>query len=295
MKLLVEFIMQGRRQAMTVAALATFSLFLAWVGAAVVALVILRVGLTQAMSVIFAALAPAAFWAYSLHDIGPFATIICAAALAMVLRTSRSWSLTLVMIPIILGLFTLLLIALAPSFVAYMHAVAVEIITTMQAHAAELEPASADRESMQQMMDRLQPPTELQLMGLFAISQSMTVLLSLCLARWWQALAFNPGGFQQEFHQVRLSKLSAMVSVLGLVLVANVPEYAVWAWLFVVPLVVAGVALVHGLIAQHTKGGHWIILFYLAVAIAPDKLMVLLMLSALIDSAVGFRTRKAVL
>ena len=158
---------------------------------------------------------------------------------------------------------------------------------------AGLEQASADAEAVQRVMDRLQPPTELQLMGLYAVSQSLTVLLSLCLARWWQALAFNPGGFQQEFHQLRLSKLSALFSVLGLALLANSANYAVWAWLFVVPIVVAGFALIHGLIAQKTKGGHWIILFYLAVAIAPDKMIVLLMLLALVDSALGFRGKAA--
>ena len=293
MKLLVEFILQGQRQAMAVAAIATLSLFLAWVGAAVVALVVLRFGLVQAMSVIVAALIPATFWVYFLHDIGPLTTIVCAATLAAVLRTSRSWSTMLVCMPLVLGVFTQILMAAAPDVIAYMHALVVEFINTMQTQTAGLEQASADAEAVQRVMDRLQPPTELQLMGLYAVSQSLTVLLSLCLARWWQALAFNPGGFQQEFHQLRLSKLSALFSVLGLALLANSANYAVWAWLFVVPIVVAGFALIHGLIAQKTKGGHWIILFYLAVAIAPDKMIVLLMLLALVDSALGFRGKAA--
>ena len=277
---------------MAVAALATFSLFLAWVGAAVVALVVLRVGIAPAMSVVFAALIPATFWAYALNDVGPLTTIVCVTALAALLRTSRSWSTTLVLMPMVLGLCTLATIALAPEFVAYFHGLVLKFIAAMQASISELDPAKTDPEAMQQMMDHLKPPTELQIMGLYAVSQAMTVLFSLCLARWWQALAFNPGGFQQEFHQLKLTKLGAVLCVLGIVLVSNIQAYAVWALLFVLPMLVAGLALVHGLIAQNTKSGHWIILFYIALAFAPNQILAILTLLALVDSAVGFRKSK---
>jgi hypothetical protein len=38
----------------------------------------------------------------------------------------------------------------------------------------------------------------------------------LFLGRWWQALLYNPGGFQQEFHSLRLSHAFAIfTAVIG--------------------------------------------------------------------------------
>ncbi|MDA7687599.1 hypothetical protein N8793_05990, partial [Pseudomonadales bacterium] len=69
MKSLADFIMRSPLQGALVSALATASLFLAWIGAAAVALMVLRHGVNRAAIVFLAALVPAAFWMFA-GDIG---------------------------------------------------------------------------------------------------------------------------------------------------------------------------------------------------------------------------------
>ena len=49
--------------------------------------------------------------------------------------------------------------------------------------------------------------------GMVAAGFLLQLLLSLYLARWWQALLYNPGGFGAEFRQLRVHKA---IGVLGL-------------------------------------------------------------------------------
>jgi len=56
--------------------------------------------------------------------------------------------------------------------------------------------------------------------------------MSICLlmlARWWQAVLYNPGGFQQEFHQFKLQPaIAMMLMVLFLAASAGVTVLTGW-------------------------------------------------------------------
>ncbi len=64
MRILAEFIMRGRVQAITVVVLASAVPMMFWLSAAAVSLVLLRRGLNDALSVIVWALLPALLWAF---------------------------------------------------------------------------------------------------------------------------------------------------------------------------------------------------------------------------------------
>ena len=76
--------------------------------------------------------------------------------------------------------------------------------------------------------------------------------VSLLLARWWQALLYNPGGFAQEFRQLRFGKLAANVALVIIVFaLATANELAFNLFFIAIVLMMfQGLAVVHSLVAK---------------------------------------------
>jgi len=259
MKSLADFIMRSPLQGALVAALATASLFLAWIGAAAVALMVLRHGVNRAAIVFLAALVPAAFWMFA-GDIGPLTTLVCAVILAAALRVSQSWSVALLATPFVIGTWCMLIVLLAPEYVETIRLIFEQVL---QGFKARVMSSASDTE--REVLDRINAPSGMQIMGMLAILQALTTIFSLLVGRWWQALLYNPGGFQQEFHALKLDRLHGLVLVGGFIVVASQDSYSTWSWMFIVPLLVAGMALVHGLVAKSKLPVRWLVLFYMAL------------------------------
>ncbi len=284
MKSLADFIMRSPLQGALVAALATASLFLAWIGAAAVALMVLRHGVNRAAIVFLAALVPAAFWMFA-GDIGPLTTLVCAVILAAALRVSQSWSVALLATPFVIGAWCMLIVLLAPEYVETIRLIFEQVL---QGFKARVMSSASDAE--REVLDRINAPSGMQIMGMLAILQALTTIFSLLVGRWWQALLYNPGGFQQEFHALKLDRLHGLVLVGGFIVVASQDSYSTWSWMFIVPLLVAGMALVHGLVAKSKLPVRWLVLFYMALFVF-RPLVALLAAVAVADSALDFRSR----
>jgi hypothetical protein len=284
MKSLADFIMRSPLQGALVAALATASLFLAWIGAAAVALMVLRHGVNRAAIVFLAALVPAAFWMFA-GDIGPLTTLVCAVILAAALRVSQSWSVALLATPFVIGTWCMLIVLLAPEYVETIRLIFEQVL---QGFKARVMSSASDAE--REVLDRINAPSGMQIMGMLAILQALTTIFSLLVGRWWQALLYNPGGFQQEFHALKLDRLHGLVLVGGFIVVASQDSYSTWSWMFIVPLLVAGMALVHGLVAKSKLPVRWLVLFYMALFVF-RPLVALLAAVAVADSALDFRSR----
>jgi len=284
MKSLADFIMRSPLQGALVAALATASLFLAWIGAAAVALMVLRHGVNRAAIVFLAALVPAAFWMFA-GDIGPLTTLVCAVILAAALRVSQSWSVALLATPFVIGTWCMLIVLLAPEYVETIRLIFEQVL---QGFKARVMSSASDAE--REVLDRINAPSGMQIMGMLAILQALTTIFSLLVGRWWQALLYNPGGFQQEFHALKLDRLHGLVLVGGFIVVASQDSYSTWSWMFIVPLLVASMALVHGLVAKSKLPVRWLVLFYMALFVF-RPLVALLAAVAVADSALDFRSR----
>ena len=105
-------------------------------------------------------------------------------------------------------------------------------------------------------------------------------------SRWLQAILYNPGGFRQEFHSLRIENKAALLLALMLLLSGlgvALPE--TWYGYFSIPLMVAGVGLVHGTVALKHLSPLWLFAFYLVFPVI-NQLLVLL---ALADSWYDFR------
>jgi len=51
--------------------------------------------------------------------------------------------------------------------------------------------------------------------GMLAGSLLVSIVLTILLARWWQSMLFNPGGFKKEFYTLRLPRVLLLGVLLG--------------------------------------------------------------------------------
>ena len=279
MHALAEFIMRGRMQAALVAFCGNL---VPVISPAVVGLVGLRKGLSESLLVGLWAVLPSLL-AFYISDLNPLviaasiAGIVVVVLAAEVLKSSISWHYTLIAISGVSAAVAILLSVLMNSE-----------LTALQQMLAEL---FADIRKQQQLTEPGFVPGETFLTGLIGYIVALNAVASLLLARWWQAMLYNPGGFQLEFHQLRLSVREATLLLIGVVFCQlGSAEYFSWAELLGLPLLLSGIALVHFIVANRKLGGHWLVMFYIGL-IMFGPLSLILIAVGFIDSIVNFRSR----
>ena len=272
---LAEYIMRGRRQATLVVGLSVAIPLLFWFGAVVLALVILRRGLSEVAPVLIWGGLPALAWAM-LGDPTPLLLVLGTALLASLLRERNDWSLVVLAAAPLGLIYALILLAMLHE---PMVVLANELQGMMPKVLGELgkDLSEADMARLQSLMLPI-------LAGLTGAVHAVMTLASLILARAWQARLFNPGGFREEFHQLRLKPWMA-VSLLLLVFVA--PQFGDMA--VVAP--VSTVPLLHGIVGIKQLSLAWLIAMYVALLFASQAAVPLIMLLAFIDSLFDFRSR----
>lgn len=132
--------------------------------------------------------------------------------------------------------------------------------------------------------------------GIAAAGMVLNSLLCLFLARGWQAQLFNPGGFRDEFYELRLGKSAALVSlaviVLSMLPMGGLSSMATEVMIVALSLyVVQGFAMIHAIVAIKKLHIAWLIALYLVAMFVLPQLMALVALLGLIDTWVDFRQR----
>lgn len=252
MRALAEFIMRGRMQACLTALLGSFFPF---VSPATIGLVTLTKGSAEGALVALWALLPLVV-GYFISGATPFLTIVSGLALvnmvvvANVLRQTVTWSVTLSGAVIAGGLFAGVSGVL---FGADLASVVLEIDTVF--------------EKMSQQLDQsMAAPSGAMMLAISAWMIALSTIASLFVSRWWQAILYNPGGFQQEFHGIRLeSKLGLSLAVLMGAGMLLPDDYRFWVQLASIPLLIAGLALVHYGVKVKAKGRQWLVFVYLGL------------------------------
>lgn len=278
---LAEFIMRGRRQATLVVGLSVAVPLLFWFGAVVLALVLLRRGWSEGMSVVVWGALPALAWAL-IGDPTPLLVLLGSAALALLLRQRSEWSLvTMAAAP--LGLvFALVLMA---TLQAPLQQLAEQIQAALPQMLSEL--GEVDEAALARLQTMLVP----LLAGLMGATHAAMTLVSLMLARAWQARLYNPGGFREEFHRLRLAPWMGLVLLLAVFGAPQVDGLVLLAPVATVPLLVAGLALVHGVVGIKRLGIGPLVVLYVALLFVWQVLYPLIMILAFIDSLFDFRSR----
>jgi len=278
MLVLARWIMRGTPQAVMAAALTALVPWLFWFSAAVAGLVTLRRGMTTAAPVLIAAAIPAGWW-WMQGDSVPLASILLVTLMATVLRSRMRWTEALIVGSVVCMAMVQLGIFLPASGTGPL--------------LAELRQSSSEVARMLDQLSAQGVDTEMMAALVIGGATGLVVLLAgiacLALARSWQAGLYNPGGFREEFHALKLSgrQLLLLIGLMVLGMVLAVPAASLLAW---VPLLVAGVALVHGFIGLKGMSGFWLVGFYaLLLTTWPTILIVLLL--ALVDTFADFRGR----
>ena len=275
MRALAEFITKGRTQVLIVAVITAILPLLYWVSAAAVGLITLRRGLTDGLGVLLWVLLPAGAWAV-VGDPTPLSVIAGTFILAAVLRQSVSWTQTLVA-AMVVGLFTSLLL---DAMLGELLNQIIDMVQEMFRQSVEGQ-TQLNSEGLRQL-----------LLGGFGAVHTAMMLSSLVLARWWQALIYNPGGFRGEFHALRIPPL--MSGIILLIIVAGPHlglESARWLPMLLLPWIMAGVALLHGSVAKRDLGRSWLVMFYISTFVFGPYVITLLVFAAFIDSFVDIRRR----
>ena len=286
MRALAEFIMRGRMQATLVVAGCAALPLLYWLGAAAGCLVLLRRGLKDALGVLALGLLPALIWWLYSDDPRALLVLLGSASLALVLRASESWNRVL-LVSIAMGV--VFSVVLGTAFGPQIEMLAQALIKVMPSLLGDVyQQMSVDEQAR---FASLITPI---LTGLIAALLQIVSVLSLIVGRYWQALLYNPGGFGREFRAVRIPLGPAMLLLAGMVVTPNLGvQMSMLVPLCSVPLVFAGLALIHGLVAQKRLARFWLVGLYVTLLLFMQLIYPLLVVLAIVDSLIDFRGRLA--
>lgn len=280
MRFLASYIMKGRLQAMTVAAsLALVSLPFppaSIVSSAAVGLVTLRRGAGEGLYVLACACLAAAVMS-SLLSIGYQFALLYGAVfwapvwlIATILREGRLLALA-IEIAVVLGLLGVLAfygLQAAPEQVWG------DVLSAMIQPMLDSNPdvpADQVKQSAQLFAHFMT--------GAFAAGIVYGMLFGLFLARWWQALLYNPGGFRAEFLALRGHRSLALISlaILATAFLSS-GKLAEVSWNLLVVLFVLysfiGTAVLHALFGEMSGARFWVPLLYTTLMLIPHVLII---------------------
>lgn len=270
--------MKGTPQAALVALLASAIPWLFWFGSAIAALVTLRRGMSSGLPVIAAAAIPAGWW-WTQGDPIPLATTLLAILMAIVLRSRMRWSEALIVGALAGAVMIQLGVFLPRADTAMLLEELRQSSTELSAFLDDLAASGVDAKTL----------AELLISGVTGLIVMLAAVACLVLARSWQAGLYNPGGFREEFHALRLSirELVFLVVLLIAGAVLGLPGLGMLAW---IPLLIAGIGLIHGVVGRKGMNGLWLVAFYVLLITTWPMILIVLVV-AMIDTFADFRGR----
>ncbi len=134
--------------------------------------------------------------------------------------------------------------------------------------------------------------------ALLALGLLITWIGSLFIARYWQSILYHPGGFGEEFRELRMGKLPTIFVLIIVAIYAftenqMLGDMAVVAMLF---FCLHGLGLMHGLVKKMQMHTAWLVALYvLIMPIFPSSMIMLILLVSfgMIDSFADFRNTLA--
>ncbi|PCH86118.1 MAG: hypothetical protein COB89_00270 [Piscirickettsiaceae bacterium] len=297
MKALASFIMQGGRQAtIVVASLAILSLLVppvVIVSVAALCLITLRSGAAEGIRVIIGASVATALMGYVLLGTPMvsltylFVMWLPAFLVSLVLRETGKFNVALECL-VLLGMVAVIGIYLMVDNPSQQWAVGIQDVV--------------GRISQQQDLPVTQEEVRIgiefwsqYITGIVIAGSLASLVMSLLLARWWQGLLYNPGGFSEEFSEIRLLPRDGMVFVaLMLAAVSLNNAMGELLWNIDIPVLLlflmVGMSVVQSVVKKKSKGRFFLIVFYVAVFFVPH-LMLPIVLIGLSDVWMDWRQR----
>jgi len=296
MRLLASFVMRGRMQAtMAAAVLALLSLLLPPVtilSAAIVALVTLRRGLGDgALLIAFSTLACGLLSLLAFGAVVPVVSFVLLMWLPVwllsgVLHSTRSLGMTL-QVALVMGLVVIAAQYSQGGDPVASWREALEPFTRSLVEAGIL--VESDQEGLLQMMSAWMP-------GLIAAGFLLQSMTSLLLARWWQSVLYNPGGFRTEFHQLRVGRPLAWITllVLGVNAISGAGSGQLVTYISILLIAgwfLQGLAVIHGIVGLRRANIGWLVGIYALLLFAMPHVAALLALVGFADAWIDLRAR----
>lgn len=293
---MASFVMRGPAQSTMVATvLAMLSIIIPFIGvfsSASVALVTLRLGAVAAgrvllLSTLACGLLMALIFGTPLPALGILLVLwMPVVVLGLLLRNTRSLALA-TQAGLVFGILAILVqyISLGDPVTfwrEYLEPMAQRFI----------EAGVFDQVQSVQVMDQLSQ----MMCGLVSVGFLLQLLISLYIARWWQAILYNPGGFATEYQQMRLHRLvgiaGAVALLLGLLPEKSYPGFIDCLGSVLLGLLfLQGMAVVHGLIKETKSAQLWLVVTYLMLIVFMPQMVLVLISIGLLDIWIDFRTR----
>lgn len=136
--------------------------------------------------------------------------------------------------------------------------------------------------------------------GVVAATLLLTTMINLSLARWWQAMLYNPGGFRQEFHGLRLDWRIAAAALPLAVMSTLFSDGPIQSFgqdamvLFMALFAVPGLALIHSVVAHKKLHRAALIAVYVLMLFLLPQMVMILAATGLTDSWLNFRRRMGI-
>ena len=280
MKALAEFILRGRLQALIVALIGSF---FPLISTAAIALVSLCKGAKEG-TLLFLWVSLALVLLHQSGSENPLLTAVSIVSLGIMVlaaevhRVMASWQWTLLVIVLVAVISAQGFALLMGSSVTSLVATAQDLLNAVKNQGQDAQLSIALSESM--------------LLGLVATILAIGSMMSLMLARWWQAGIQNPGGFQKEFHGFSIDAKIAVILIVILVVGQFFSQSAqIWVDIAALPLIIAGIALVHFAVKLFGQGRQWLAFLYVGMIMVGKPVTLLLVVLGLTDSLIDLRSR----
>ncbi|WP_417561375.1 hypothetical protein [Marinomonas sp.] len=246
-----------------------------WLAAAILGLVVLRKGVKEGIPVLAWGCLPAfVLWMFQ-GDATALMVLVDVMLLSYLLRSTVSWSWVL-LVGSFLAIISTLLQPLLMGDILNLAVTLVQSVLTKEG----VEVPDRNLIFNQAVMA-------------ISIFQVVIAIISLFLARKWQAGLYNPGGLRTEFHQLRLPVAFSLV-LGGMILIGESlgGSFIILSQAAVPALVLPGLALVHGVLAKKEIGIVGLIAFYLVGFFVLNIYFAnILVALCVIDSFVDIRSR----
>jgi hypothetical protein len=117
--------------------------------------------------------------------------------------------------------------------------------------------------------------------------------LAVLIARWWQAILYNPGGFQADFHRLRMGRIATGVASVAFLagLLTQYPVLDNLAVVFLVMFIFQGLAVVHSVMARRQASNVWLAGFYALCVVAFWPMLALVAGGGFMDNWFDLRAR----
>ncbi len=290
---MARFIMAGRFQAIGFVIVLALLPLLGLFANAAIALVALRKGWQEGLLLtLVGSIAVAIFTYIEQHNLafGFFLAWIQWAPIvlfAWVLSQTVSWEATLQGLLGLSAVAVFLLNTLIPDSSAFWLDL---FSTTMNVNATSL--SAENKENLKVLEEALTEIAPL-LPGILVALSTVMITIALLMARNWQAQLYHPGGFGEEFRELRVGKAAALI-VLILVVIAFVMKTNIVLELLMCGVAIflfQGIALIHALVKLRNMHQLWLVAMYLLLILLNVQMAVMLAAVGIIDSFADFRQR----